>query len=125
MGVEEHRAALGTAAYAAHAGAVAMMTSTPNVLRVAVAGRNTSGVASVMLAEAGNAITREGANVALSEDVALQGRGRVTAEGGRGVVALALTTQTAWPCSGWLVPGGHGRQAGFPASGWYVLAGQR
>ena len=75
-----------SAAYAAQAEGVARMRSTPSALRVEVAGRKSSGEASVTLSAGGNAISDEVRTVAFAVAfVAVQGS--VTLGAGRGAAA--------------------------------------
>lgn len=92
----EQRAAAALEANAAQAGALATMMSTPNELRGDAAGRKISGGEEpVTLADAGKAITREGATVALRDRLPLQGRATVALEGGIGAGAAHVPAVAA------------------------------
>ena len=94
-----HFAAGATAAYAAHADAVAITKSSPPSLSGDVVGRNTSGAASFTLAPAGNEITRERDTVAFTEVSPPQGRVAAT-----GAVPLAAAAAAHAPAVDALVP---------------------
>jgi hypothetical protein len=81
-----HCVADAAAAYAAHAAALATITSTAAELSGDEAGRKTSGDASVTFAVAGKAMTRESGTLALNVVVALQGSVVFAAAGGAGAV---------------------------------------
>ena len=94
-----HFAAGGTAAYAAHADAVAITRSSPPSFSGDVAGRNTRGATSFTLVPAGKDITRERDTVAFTELSPPQGRVAAT-----GAVPFAAAKAVHAPAVVALVP---------------------